>query len=244
MSILIGRNGSGKTTFMDMLQAVLRVDLEQLYDLDFKEIIIKLKDGKARRKISVTKESLSNRTYELTKFKVGTKSFNIPLHPIELDKYRYQVRHIKSSSDYLELKRNIESLVNVASLSVHRISPDKFNEDEGPRSSKFSHKPMVDRRIEQLNNELTAYQLSLAEREKEVSAKFQNDVLASMLYDSNFDVIDLTEASRTELGKEKAQLTKAYQDLGAFDSSINQRINKHFSQLSQSLTNISGHGLM
>ena len=142
-------------------------------------------------------------------------------------------------ADYPDVKEQINALVNVASLSVHRVSTDDNDEEEVFRTSpKMSHKPMVDKRLERLSSDLTAYQLSLAEKEKEVSSKFQKDVLTSMLFEEKFDSIDFAEASKTELTKEKIQLTKAYKDLGAFDQLVKKRIEKHFDELNQSIANI------
>ncbi len=237
VSILIGKNGTGKTTFMDMLQAVLRVDLGLLYFLQFDEIIIKLKDKSKQRTISVQKESVSDRPYDIANFKIGKKSFRIPLHPKGVE--RYHVTHsTRITEEYLEIRDQIEAVVNVASLSVHRISNDDYTDEEiyGFRRAKQTHRPIIDKRIEQLSNALTTYQLSLAEKEKDVSSKFQKDVLTSMLFDDGFDRNIMP--SRIELQKQKKQLTKAYRELGISDEKINQKIDKHFAELTDSLTNI------
>lgn len=44
INIFIGPNGTGKTTLINILQAVLSVDLPLLLSLDYKEIRIKLSD--------------------------------------------------------------------------------------------------------------------------------------------------------------------------------------------------------
>jgi len=48
VNILIGKNGTGKTTFMDLLQAALSVDLLILSQLEFDEIKIRLKSDKKK----------------------------------------------------------------------------------------------------------------------------------------------------------------------------------------------------
>ena len=42
VNIFIGRNGTGKTTFINILQAIISVDLELLYSLQFDKIIVNL----------------------------------------------------------------------------------------------------------------------------------------------------------------------------------------------------------
>ncbi len=64
VNIIIGRNGSGKTTFMNILHAVLAVDLEGLLDSEFESVVIKLnykgrtKTIKASKKLCRTPISL------------------------------------------------------------------------------------------------------------------------------------------------------------------------------------------
>ena len=55
INIFIGRNGTGKTTFINLLQALLSVDLELLYSLQYDKIIVNLKDHSKKRKIELTK---------------------------------------------------------------------------------------------------------------------------------------------------------------------------------------------
>ncbi len=51
VNVIIGRNGTGKTTFMSILHAVLTVDIEWLYDFEFNEVEIKLIDGKKTKTV-------------------------------------------------------------------------------------------------------------------------------------------------------------------------------------------------
>lgn len=43
INIIIGKNGTGKTTFMNILHAVLSLDIDELIDNEFTEITIKKK---------------------------------------------------------------------------------------------------------------------------------------------------------------------------------------------------------
>jgi recombinational DNA repair ATPase RecF len=58
VNIFIGRNGSGKTTFINFLEASLTADLDLLESLQFSEIRLHLKDNRKRRKIVITKTPL------------------------------------------------------------------------------------------------------------------------------------------------------------------------------------------
>jgi len=79
VTIFIGENGTGKTTFVNCIAAVLNVDIFQLSTLQFKEIIIKLKDrnNKTQRKISITNHSeeeipFNRYDYKISKIKKFT----------------------------------------------------------------------------------------------------------------------------------------------------------------------------
>ena len=50
INIFIGRNGSGKTTFINFLEATLTADLDLLGSLQFNKIRIWLKNGKKLKK--------------------------------------------------------------------------------------------------------------------------------------------------------------------------------------------------
>jgi len=55
VNIIIGRNGTGKTTFMNILHSILRVDLTGLSENDFESAKITLIKGKKRKTVKVTK---------------------------------------------------------------------------------------------------------------------------------------------------------------------------------------------
>lgn len=86
VTIFIGLNGTGKTTFINLISAVLTVDLFQLSSLQFEEITINLVEpnGKSRRKITVTnsqEESSAFNVYNVYKYKVGTNAYTVSLTP-------------------------------------------------------------------------------------------------------------------------------------------------------------------
>jgi predicted ATP-dependent endonuclease of OLD family len=80
INIFIGRNGTGKTTFINLLQAFLSVDLELLYSLQFEKIIVNLKDKAKKRKIELSKIS-EELEYKRIEYKIGTAKFNLPFLP-------------------------------------------------------------------------------------------------------------------------------------------------------------------
>jgi predicted ATP-dependent endonuclease of OLD family len=238
VNIIIGKNGTGKTTFMNLLQGVLAVDLRLLSAHEFEKISLKLKSGSTVKTISVRKQSSVTSPYAIVTFKVGRKSFEIPLIPRELEALRLPHRNSRIGEVYQELKSLIDKFVNIASLSVHRATFDYFEEDEYliRRSRRESSLSPIDQRLKELVTALTQYQLSLAEKANEISAKFQKDVLTSILYDEKFDRFDLNEAMQIRLGQDTRELTNAYNELGVLDNAVKARIASHIEAVQRSLT--------
>lgn len=60
VNIIIGRNGTGKTTFMNILHSVLAVELESINENNFDKVTIKIKEGSKVKTIKVEKKIRSN----------------------------------------------------------------------------------------------------------------------------------------------------------------------------------------
>ncbi|WP_260429078.1 AAA family ATPase [Cronobacter sakazakii] len=60
VNIIIGRNGTGKTTFMNILHSVLAVELESINEINFDKVTVKIRDGSKTKTIKVEKKIRSN----------------------------------------------------------------------------------------------------------------------------------------------------------------------------------------
>ncbi len=55
INIIIGKNGTGKTTFMNILHAVLSLDFDELRDNEFNEVTLSLVNNEGEKEIKVIK---------------------------------------------------------------------------------------------------------------------------------------------------------------------------------------------
>ena len=89
VNVIIGKNGSGKTTFTSILHAVLTVDVEWLYDFEFEFVEIKLAFDRKVKTIKVKKSIPEDYKFPIVEYLVSRKSFklrvigtddSVPLH--------------------------------------------------------------------------------------------------------------------------------------------------------------------
>lgn len=232
VNIFIGRNGSGKTTFINFLEATLTADLELLASLKFKEIRLWLKNHKRTRRISVTRmpEALP---YERVIFKIGQHPIELPLLPRDIE-YRKGRMHPKYSDAINEVHKSLTQLVNISWLSVHReILEDEYREPFTRRT--VAEKNPVDRRIDDLSKRFTRYQLQLQSEINKLSNEFRKQVLASMLYSEQFDKFYFEQEITLESESVRDRLLRTYSDLGALDTEVERRIGEHISRIEKSI---------
>ena len=232
VNIFIGRNGSGKTTFINFLEASLTADLGLLGSLQFDEIRLLLKNRSRTRKIRITRipETLA---YDRLNFRIGRHSFQLPLLPKEME-YRRIKLHPKHVDAINAVHESLGRLVKISWLSVHReLLEDEYRDPYTRRT--VPEKNPVDRRIDDLVKRFTQYQLQLQSESNKLSDSFRKRVLVSMLYNEEFDRFPAEQEAKLDLPSVKAGLRRTYTDLGAFDPDVSARIDKHINKLGASI---------
>ena len=237
VTIFIGLNGTGKSTFVNLIAATLSLDLAQLSSLQFETIRIKLQDRKTKRSrtIKVSKqnfdESIGVHTYE---YRVGNKSYRLLTEPRIVrsrdrsETYRRLPAHIRE--EQLKLKKELSALVEISQISVYRQSYDESLEYD-PRQ-RFS---AVDERLRQLLEKFARYQLKLETRLNEISKKFQQDAVSSLLYNEQFDQFNLktNKLNQIDLKRLSEKLYLAFKELGIQDK--NEDIERHIQKIESAI---------
>ena len=237
INIFIGSNGTGKTTFMNLLQAVLVIDFSMLGSIEFTKIVLNLKRRKSVRTIMVIKEDTNKVLYKL-KYKIGRKVFEFPLIGEDLDprKRRLHSRFLQEINDCRAL---LNEIVSLSWLSVHRELLDEDYEERYYYKRRRTFKSPVDARIEDLLERFTSYQLNVEREINKHSKQYQTDVLAGLLYNKKFDTFSVKKELNINPEDIKKGLLTAYHDLNAMNSEIEKKIEMHSDVISKSLENLS-----
>lgn len=235
VNIIIGKNGTGKTTFMNIVHAVLAVDGEALFDNPFKSVTLSLSDGKRTRTIRAARVEPKSSPFPVIEYHISNRRFAAQL--VGSDDGRSMLLGVRrrASEDLQRIKQELNSLVSVASLSVYRIGGDtdpELRERMGRRPAST-----VDLRLLSLMHRLTQYQLELSSAARDVSIQLQRDVLTSLLYAEPKDRqrgyhLDFDENT------EKQNLVSAYKQLGVAGSEVSKRIQDHIAAVGATIRNM------
>lgn len=241
VNVIIGRNGSGKTRFINLLQGVLSANPFSLYTIEFSEVEILLtsKNDKQRRKILVSREYSDDDV--VINYKIGTRIFRfvIPLRVLDIDSMSSAMRRrIFLGAEAVKLE--LDNIINVSSISVGRDIFKRLDEEPIDRISRKNFS-VIDTKLSDLLNQLKSYQLELASQASEESLKFQQDVLSLMLWDEKFDSIREFDYGEVSIEEQREGLKKAYKDLGAYSNVIQKKIDKHIDAIKKASENMRGN---
>lgn len=238
VNIIIGRNGTGKTTLMNIIHSVLAVDIYGLADSEFDEVIIKLSDQGRRRTIKAVKVVGDKDPFPVVNYFISNKKYSVRLIHDARFPPALRRRHMETAE---HVRDQIAGLIKLASLSVHRISEEiegDLKERYRPGQKLWSP---VDVLVDELIRQLTQYQLELSADAGEIASALQKDVLLSLLYDPDNSESDRT-SPKFNMDSEREDLNRAYSQLGVEDRSLKRRIDKHLKAVEDALSSLSKFG--
>jgi predicted ATPase len=235
VTIFIGVNGTGKTTFINLISAALTVDVQQLENLQFNNITIILIDPKRKsvtRKITINNYK-SESPFTIYEYKVGNKKYRVYSDTTRLRRIRMPPSVIREME---ELKSAISNLVEVSWISVYRQVSGEGLEENLPGKSNA-----IDTRLKQLLDQYSKYQLKLETQLNEISLKFQREAISSLLYNPTLDDFNLSDVSygisKIDLEVEQDNLFRAFNELGI--KNRDEQIESHVNKLRNALKGLS-----
>ena len=232
VNIIIGRNGSGKTTFMNILHSILSLDIDGMLNNDFNSAEIKLKDGRKLKTIKIKKVESVRSPFSVIEYQLSSKKYI--LRVISNDDrrvanmgYRHRMREQSE-----ELRMELGKLVSLSSLSVYRLRNSDDLEVRDNYGTRFINP--VDYKLSELMQDLTKYQLELSQQARDIALELQKEVLASILF-SKEDIGDTAFNIDFDKEKEKQNLLNAYTQLNAIDMNVRRKINFHVENIDNTI---------
>jgi len=234
VNIIIGRNGTGKTTFMNILHSVLSVDIDGINNNNFDSVEIKLVNNNKIKTIKAKKIEDDSLPFLVVEYQISKSKYRVRI--ISSDDRRLSPVYRRRAIEESEVVRNqLAELVSLSSLSVYRLRNGQdyeIRDKNGPRAI-----APVDFRLSELLQELTHYQLDLSQKAREIASRLQKDVLASILYDKE-DSGDTVYAIEYNKDNERLNLIGAYSRLNAIDADVRKKINFHVTAIDETVTKI------
>lgn len=234
INVLIGPNGSGKTTILNVLQQLVTGSVEKLLALPVGQAVAELRSfsGDERTEIGV-----KTREYGI-ELHAGEQLFEIRREEIG---YRWDSASgapALSGAGVEQFRSAVAPLVNLVWLPVSRRLPVQPDADTSwlPVQVDDVRPESVDVKLNDLLGELENYRLTLRGRVSELYKEFEGEVLSTILYDKRLDSFTMLPSAPEQ--DDIIQLKRAFDAAGLLAPQVEARIDKHFEVAISSLERI------
>ncbi len=238
INFLIGVNGSGKTTVINIIAAALNADFPTLDRMPFQSIKIDLAevDGKNKPSIEVEKKQREKSPYPIVEFRIKQKQSDTPIVFTldELEEMRvvrgaprsYYLRHLQAATR--SVVDTVRLLVNASWLSIHRTTaPSRQSEERSFEST-------IDQKLDELSNGFVKFFSALSKRAADETRGFQQELFLSFIRTQGEALF--APAADLDLEKEKDALTAIFREFSLQEKSFSQHVEKHFELVNQATT--------
>jgi predicted ATP-dependent endonuclease of OLD family len=233
-NFLIGVNGSGKTTIINLIVSVLEANFTILDETQFESISLFLKPtkkGQKKSRLVVTKKDndltpFPNIIYQI--FEGREKVFEIHLDDLAEERiYRnrnFEYERVKSIRNYNAHSKDLNSflskLFNVTWLSIHR---GDFNSNYREERNKES---LVDIKLREFSRNFTGYLNEINREAKGETDEFQKHIFLSLISTETESQLYNT-LDKIDIKKEKEDLAKIYTLFNLKTTEYESKLNKY-----------------
>jgi predicted ATPase len=246
VNFLIGPNGSGKTNIINMVAAALNADFLTLDRLPFEKINLQLSEigGTKKPSIEIEKKGKSNLPFSSISYKIKEKASG-EIASYSLDDLEEQLTFrdypLRYNSEILSRRSNIvnaniieklKRIVNVSWLSIHRAESSRsIREDRG------SYESTVDKKLDELSNELLKYFSLLEKKGNSETSDFQKTVFLSLIPSQTENEL-FSAIKQLELSKEKEALIDIFHKFSVEDNKFSKILEEHFKLLKKAANSL------
>ncbi|MFO7945258.1 MAG: AAA family ATPase [Armatimonadota bacterium] len=228
MNILIGENGTGKTTVIRLIYAVMTCQVPLLADTGFRIVELQLQGEDSSYQITV-KPAPRDRPGTIFDYSIAKDDKNIA---------HFQCVDTDSHTDFSgrllfvgkepgrterwseERSQVLDEIVDVHWLSVHRWPQ---TETRHPRSRE--RVPPIDEKLKTLEKAWGRYQLILENRENEATKEFQRDIMLNLLLDLPRDPF-YADTTAQDVKAKLGKVDRAFRELGIKRTDYGDRLNE------------------
>lgn len=238
VNILIGGNGSGKTTFLHLVEALLNLEFTTIDDIEFEEVKIVIQT-EVQTETLIVQRLMEDLISPLFRYEFSGGEV-VDIRPSE-GRGIYRNR-LESRRLFVHLRDRLDELVNVSWLSINRISEST---DRADRRMMELARTDVDLKLSQLMNKIISYRLQLETNVNERTKKFNEDLVSLLLYNDAYDAFPSFEKIKEFMSYSKddiiRELHKVYSYFG--DARVHtDDIKQHVEKVVHIVDKIDTHG--
>lgn len=241
-NFIIGVNGSGKTTFIDLLSAALRMDFETLTKLDFDEINIVLKTvGKNQKpSIRLTKTSINEYLSQITYYLKASASDKYTKY--EFDDFadirmaRRRRMSPRNEAQHLGLQQQLSELVKLSWLPIWRTHSNAVRDvaDDRLQSS-------IDAKLAQVTRDFATYFSSLQTQAQRETDLFQEKIFLSLVSGSDRRNVGLSGLAQNT-PTDQSELEAVFNEFKMDRARSRRSISHHFERVKAATEKVRSQG--